>query len=89
MPLEPQPTVTPRKAVYFCMELIQFMEDVYFELNFQHRGDRENPVYAGWDRVFRTWANSQAIGDAWKVAGSGFNPVFQEYFEGLWKRLDS
>src|SRR5450756_747260 len=28
MPLEPQPTVTPRKAVYFRMELIQFMEDV-------------------------------------------------------------
>ena len=89
MPLEPQPRVTPRQAVYFRMELIQFMEDVYFELNFQHRGDRENPVYAGWDRVFRTWANSQAIGDAWKVAGSGFNPVFQGYFEGLWKRLDS
>ncbi len=89
MPLESQPQVTPRKAVYFCMELIQFMEDVYFEFNFQHRGDRENPVYAGWHRVFRTWANSQAVRDAWKVASSGFNPLFQEYFEGLWKRLDS
>ena len=89
MPLEPQPQVTPRKAVYFCMELIQFMEDVYCELNFQHRRDRENPVYAGWDRVFRTWANSQAIGDAWKVAGNGFSPLFREYFEGLWTRRDS
>jgi hypothetical protein len=89
MPLEPQPQITPRKAVYFCMELIQFMEDVYCELNFQHRRDRENPVYAGWDRVFRTWANSQAIGDAWKVAGNGFSPLFREYFEGLWTRRDS
>jgi hypothetical protein len=89
MPLALQPTVTPRKAVYFCMELIQLMEDVYFELNFQHRGDRENPVYAGWDQVFRTWANSQAIRDAWKVAGGGFNPLFQEYFEGLWTHRDS
>jgi hypothetical protein len=89
MPLASQPQVTPRKAVYFCIELIQFMELVYVELNFQHRGDRENPAYAGWDRVFRTWANSQAIRDAWKVAGSGFNPLFQEYFESLWTHRDS
>ena len=89
MPLVDQPKVTPRKAVYFCMELLQFMEDVYFELNFEHKGDRENPVYAGWDQVFRTWANSPAIRDAWTVAGSGFNPLFQEYFAGLWKRLGS
>ena len=67
MPEETQPTVTPRKAVYFCMELVQFMEDVYFELNLQHRGDRENPVYQGWDRIFRRWAKSQAIGDAWQA----------------------
>jgi hypothetical protein len=85
MPLVDQPEVTTRKAVYFCMELIQFMEDVYFELNFQHKGDRENPVYAGWTRVFRNWARSKALGDAWKVAGDGFSPLFQEYFEELRK----
>jgi hypothetical protein len=89
MPLVDQPKVTPRKAVYFCMELVQFMEDVYFELNFQHKSDRDNPVYTGWHQVFRTWANSQAIRDAWTVAGSGFNPLFQEYFVGLWSRRDS
>ena len=89
MPLAEPPKVTPRKAVYFCMELIQLMEDVYFELNFQHRGDRENPVYAGWDLVFRTWANSPAVRDAWKVARDGFNPLFQEYFESLWTRPDA
>jgi hypothetical protein len=71
------------------MELVQFMEDVYFELNFQHKSDRDNPVYTGWHQVFRTWANSQAIRDAWTVAGSGFNPLFQEYFVGLWTRRDS
>ncbi len=89
MQREAQPEVTPRKAVYFCMELIQFMEDVYFELNFEHRADRENPVYAGWDRVFRAWANSQAVRDAWKVAANGFNPLFREYFESLKRRDDS
>jgi hypothetical protein len=31
-----QPEVTARKAVY-CMELVQFMEDVYSELNFEHK----------------------------------------------------
>ena len=71
------------------MELIQFMEDVYFELNLQHRGDRENPVFAGWERIFRAWANSQAIRDAWEVSRGGFNPLFQEFFEGLWTHRDS
>ena len=89
MPPAAQPGVTPRKAVYFCMELIQFMEDVYFELNFQHKGDRENPVYAGWDQTFRLWASSRAIRHAWTVAGSGFTPLFQEYFEALWRRPDA
>jgi hypothetical protein len=89
MPPVSQPQVTPRKAIYFCIELIQFMEAVYVELNFQHRGDRENPAYAGWNQVFFMWANSQAVREAWHVAGSGFSPLFQEYFEGLSTRWDS
>jgi hypothetical protein len=68
------------------MELLQLMEDVYLELNFAHKGDRDNPVYSGWDQVFRTWANSQAVCDAWTVAGGGFNPLFQEYFADLRQR---
>lgn len=88
MPAETQPHVPHRKAIYFCMELIQFMEDVFFELNFQHRGDRENPAYSGWEQVFRTWAASSAIQDAWKVAGKGYNPLFQEYFDSLGARRD-
>jgi hypothetical protein len=35
------------------------------------------------------WANSQAVREAWHVAGGGFSPLFQEYFEGLWTRGDS
>ena len=88
MPTVAQPEVTPRKAVYFCMEMIQLMEDVYFELNLQHRSVRENPIFAGWLDVFEIWANSPAMLAAWKVAGSGFNPIFQEYFEGLMKTAD-
>ena len=43
------------------MELLQLMEDVYFDLNLEHRSDRENPVYAGWLDVFEVWANSPAV----------------------------
>jgi hypothetical protein len=59
------------------------MEDVYFELNFQHRPDRENPVYAGWLGIFNRWARSRAVGDAWAVSREGFNVLFQEFFEEL------
>jgi hypothetical protein len=53
------------------------------------RADRMNPAYAGWAQLFRKWDSSQAIRDAPKVARDGFSPLFQEYFEGLWTRLDS
>jgi hypothetical protein len=88
MPAVPQPEVIPRKAVYFCMEMIQLMEDVYFELNFEHRASLDNPIYAGWIDVFEIWANSPAMLAAWKVAGPGFNPIFQEFFEDLQRSVD-
>jgi hypothetical protein len=83
MPAVAQPAATPRDAIYFCIELIQLMEDVYFELNFQHRADRENPVYAGWLGIFNRWARSRAVGDAWAVSREGFNVLFQEFFDEL------
>jgi hypothetical protein len=88
MPPVTQPEVTPRKAVYFCMELLQLMEDVYFELNLEHRAAFENPIFAGWIDVFEIWANSPAMLAAWKVAGPGFNPIFREFFDGLTRSND-
>jgi hypothetical protein len=87
MPLEPQPTVTPREAVYFRMELIQFMEDVYFELNFQHRGDRENPVYAGqWRQRVPKSLHSRLVTRA-EQEGVGLNTLVTAMIaEGLGKR---
>ena len=84
MPPVPQPEVTPRKAVYFCMELIQLMEDVYFELNLEHRGDRENPVYAGWLDVFEIWANSPAV--LRRVEGRGQR--LQSDLPGIFRGVD-
>ena len=45
------------------------MEDVYFELNLQHRGDRENPVYAGWLEIFECLG--QQPGHSRRLEGSG------------------
>jgi hypothetical protein len=83
LPAVPQPAATPRKAIFYCIELIQLMEDVYFELNLQHKADRCNPHYGGWLATFRCWAESQAIRDAWVIAKNGYNPLFQEFFEDL------
>jgi hypothetical protein len=83
LPSVVQPEETPRKAIYFCMELLQLMEDVYFTLNFQQSADRDNPVYQGWMGVFRIWAKSRAVRHAWTVSSDGFNPIFREFFEAL------
>ena len=86
MPTVAQPEVTPRKAVYFCMEMIQLMEDVYFELNLQHRSVRENPIFAGWLDVFEICEQSACSPP--ESGGQRIQSDFPEYFEGLMKTAD-
>ena len=65
------------------MELVQLMEDVYTSSsNLQHPlRSRENPRSSpGWLDVFEI-LGQQPGGPRtpWKVAGAGFNPIFQEF----------
>jgi hypothetical protein len=78
--------ITPdaeRKTFFFCMELIQFVEDIYFELGMESRANRENPKYGGWLTVFQCWSQSQSIKDAWAKSRSTYNLLFQEFFDRL------
>jgi hypothetical protein len=72
-----------RKAFYFCLEVIQLMEDIYFGAGFSDEEIRTDPRYAGWMKTFGLWAASQTVQSTWLVAKESFNKLFQEFLGGL------
>jgi hypothetical protein len=72
-----------RKAFYFCLDVIQLMEDVYFELGFSSKSMQYNPEYAGWMKTFHIWAESPEVQRTWEFAREGYNLLFQEFLDGL------
>ena len=72
-----------RKAFYFCLDVIQLMEDVYFELGFSSKSMQYNPEYAGWMKTFHIWAESPEVQRTWCFAREGYSLLFREFLEGL------
>ncbi len=79
----PQDVKLERKRFFYCLELIQLMEDIYFDLDFQSRTNRSNPQYGGWIADFQRWARSPAMQETWAIARSSYNPLFREFFDRL------
>lgn len=70
-----------RKDFDFCLEVIQLMEDVYFELDFANKANRGKPEYYGWVKTFRTWAASEAVQGTWEAVKQNYNKLFQDFLE--------
>ena len=85
MPAPPVSILAERKAFYFCLELIQLMENVWSDFRLFNTADRESPRNAGWMSVFRHWVGQDIFKDTWKRASSTYNPLFQEFFNELIK----
>jgi hypothetical protein len=79
----PQNAGAERKAFYFCLDLIQLMEDVWSDLHFSEKSDRENPKNQGWITVFRHWSRQPLFEQTWKRARYTYNPLFQQFFDSM------
>jgi hypothetical protein len=85
------PNTTPddenirRKAKFFCMDLMQLMENVWADLHLYDRADRENPKNGGWMRIFQYWAAQPIFEDTWKDTRPTYNDLFQKFYEELKK----
>jgi hypothetical protein len=82
----PQPAPSPeaeRKAFYFCVDLIQLMENVWSDLRFFETANRDNPKNQGWITVFRDWSRQPAFQEAWKRSSYTYNPLFQQFYNWL------
>jgi hypothetical protein len=81
----PKPTgdQVQRKAFYYCLDVIQLMEDVYFDLGLSSTELRYSPEYGGWMTTFRQWKQSDEIRETWRIARDTYNRLFQEFFDDL------
>jgi hypothetical protein len=68
----------------YLVEQLQLMENVFFELKFEHRAHRANPRSRGWMTIFRQWARNPMLYEGvWPRVKHSYNPVFQEFIERL------
>jgi hypothetical protein len=69
-----------RKAFFYCLELIQLIENVWGDLRLYEEGNRNNPKNGGWLNIFRFWARQPIFRSTWERAAYTFDPLFQQFF---------
>ncbi len=67
------------KAKFFLLELIQLMENVWFDFQLQSPANRDNPNNSGWLSVFKRWTNGTQFNAVWATECVNYNPLFQKF----------
>jgi hypothetical protein len=67
------------------MDLMQLVQNVYTEFNFETAFNRANPRNSGWMSVFRKWRKSPILSDQiWPHIRNDYHSLFQTFVD---KRL--
>ncbi len=66
-----------REAFYLCQSLIQLMENVYVDLNFEE--ESAHPDNRGWMNLFRHWTGSGMMRVAWALSCQTYGARFQSF----------
>jgi hypothetical protein len=69
-------------AFYFCNSLIQLMENVFLELNFEVDEYFKHPHNEGWLNLFKLWAKSPTVQKTWEINRLTYSTRFREFAEG-------
>jgi hypothetical protein len=72
-----------RKAFFFYLDLLQFMENVFFDLNFTSAHAWNHPANAGWKTLFEYWAGKESLKAVWKAQKPNFSASFRNFFGDL------
>jgi len=78
-----------RKAFFFCLDLIQLMENIWQDLRLYDKDERDSPRNAGWICIFQYWAGQDLFQSTWKQASYTFNPLFHQFFEWVGRQASS
>jgi hypothetical protein len=78
--ISPKEESNPVEEFYFCLSVIQLVEDVYFEFELDRVEWFHDPRIGGWRCLFRTWKNVPAIASAWAAQRATFREDFQRFW---------
>jgi len=75
-------TAKPNRVAefYFCMSVLQLVEDVYFELELDREQWFSDPRIGGWRTLFKTWKKVPAMASVWAAQRSTFREDFQQFW---------
>jgi hypothetical protein len=72
-----------RKAFFFHLDLLQFMENVFFDLNFNSAHAWNHPANEGWKKLFEYWAGQELLKTVWSAQKLNYSASFQNFFDDL------
>jgi hypothetical protein len=72
-----------RRAFFFYLDLLQFMENVFFDLNFSSAPAWNHPANAGWKKLFEYWAGQESLKAVWKAQKPNYSASFRNFFDDL------
>jgi hypothetical protein len=74
----------PTKMRAAVLAVLQLMENVFTEFNFEHSLNLQNPRNEGWINAFRTWVKSPILYDrVWPGVRDTYHRGFQEFISRL------
>ena len=74
-----------RQGFYFCLSLIQLLEDIYTDFNLQDRAQREHPHVKGWIGLYQAWLKSEdtTIEKTWGLVRNTYNSHFRAFWNDI------
>jgi hypothetical protein len=72
-----------RKAFFFYLDLLQFMENVFFDLNFHSAHAWNHPANEGWKTLFEYWAGQESLKTVWNAQKQSYSASFRNFFDDL------
>ena len=76
----PQP---PRRDSFYRIELLQLMENIFYDLGFANLHTWNHPANAGWKRAFEYWTAQKMMVDLWQKQRMNSSKPFQDFVDNL------
>jgi hypothetical protein len=86
-PLAVPPIVTEqdtRDGFYFCVSLIQLLEDIWVDFKLEDEAQMRSPHVEGWMRLYGAWIKrSQMLQTTWDAVHETYGTRFQSFWKDL------
>ena len=79
----------PRQEFHFYNALIQFMENVYLDLDLDNKEQKKNPDVQGCLNLFKSWVTTDPMKKTWEIAKMTYGARFMSFYDRLHNEAQS